>query len=152
MAGYINGNNELRAKAKAESNKFLDELFKLMNNSVFGKTMEDVRNRENMELTIDRDKAIKWFSRVDFKRSTFIDGLCLIQTHKTETVYDKPVYVGCAILDISKLKMMDFHYNTIHANLAGSYELLYSDTDSLIYHIKHRNLYNGCLNTTTSSI
>ena len=136
MAGYINGNNELRAKAKAESNKFLDELFKLMNNSVFGKTMEDVRNRENMELTIDREKAIKWFSRVDFKRSNFIDGLYLIQTHKTETVYDKPVYVGCAILDISKVKMMDFHYNTIHANLAGSYELLYSDTDSLIYHIQ----------------
>ena len=47
MAGYINGNNELRAKAKAESNKFLDELFKLMNNSVFGKTMEDVRKRKH---------------------------------------------------------------------------------------------------------
>ena len=85
-----------------------------MNNSVFGKTMEDVRNRENMHLTIDRDNAIKWFSKIEFKHANFIDGLYLIQTHKTATVYDKLVYVGCAILDISKERMLDFHYNTIY--------------------------------------
>ena len=66
MAPYIEDNNKLRAKAKAEGNKFLDELFKLMNNSVFGKTMEDVRNRMDMRLTIDPDNAIKWFSTPQF--------------------------------------------------------------------------------------
>ena len=106
-----------------------------MNNSVFGKTMEDVRNRENMHLTVDRENAIKWFSKIEFKNANFIDGLYMIQTHKTSTVYDKPVYVGCAILDLSKLRMLDFHYNTIHKNLNGYYDLLYSDTDSLVYHI-----------------
>ena len=111
-----------------------------MNNSVFGKTMEDVRNREDMHLTIDRDNAIKWFSKIEFKRANFIDGLYLIQTHKTATVYDKPVYVGCAILDISKGRMLDFDHNTIEQNFKGSDDLLYSDTDSLVYQIKHKNL------------
>jgi hypothetical protein len=73
-----------------------------MNNSVFGKTMEDVRNRQNLHLTIDRENAIKWFSKLEFKGATFIDGLYLIQTHKTAMTYDKPVYVGCSILDLSK--------------------------------------------------
>ena len=111
MAPYIEDNNNLRAKAKAEGNQLLDELFKLMNNSVFGKTMEDVRNRMDMRLTIDPDNAIKWFSTPQFKSANFIDGLYLIQTHKTEVLYDKPVYVGCSILDISKVRMMDFHFS-----------------------------------------
>ena len=64
----------------------------------------------------------------------------IIQTHKTATAYDKPVYVGCAVLDLSKLWMLDFHYNTIEKKLTGQYDLLYSDTDSLIYQIRVLNL------------
>ncbi len=60
----------------------------------------------------------------------------MIQTHKTATVYDKPVDVGCAILDISKERKLYFHYNTVHKNISGSYDLLYSDTDNLFYQIK----------------
>ncbi len=52
--------------------------------------MEDVRNRENVHLTIDKDSAIKWFSKTEFIHADFVDGLYLIQTHKTATVYDKP--------------------------------------------------------------
>ena len=141
MSGYINDNNQLRMKAKAEKNEFLVSLFKLMNNSVFGKTMENVRNRQNMHLTIDRENAIKWFSKLEFKDATYIDGLYLIQTHKTSIVYDKPIYVGCSILDLSKIRMLDFHYNTIEANFKGKYNLLYSDTDSLVYQIEHKNLH-----------
>jgi hypothetical protein len=84
-----------------------------MNNRVLGKTMEDVRNREHVHLTIDRDNAIKRLSKIEFKTTIYIDGLYLIQTHKTATMYDKPVHVGCAVLDLSKLPMLDFHYNTI---------------------------------------
>jgi hypothetical protein len=90
-----------------------------MNNSVFGKTTEGVRNRENMHLTIDRDNAIKWFSQIEFKRTNFVDGLYLIRTHKTATLYDKPVYVGCAILDLSKERMLDFHYGTMEKHHKG---------------------------------
>jgi hypothetical protein len=140
LASYINNNNQLRTEAKASGDDFLTSFFKLMNNSIFGKTMEDVRNRENMHMTIDRDNAIQWFSKIEFKSANFIDGLYLIQTHKTSTVYDKPAYVGVAILDISKLRMLDFHYNTIEKKLSGKYDLLYSDTDSLIYQVRSKNL------------
>ena len=112
-----------------------------MNNSVFGKTMENVRNRQNMHLTIDRENAIKWFSKLEFKDATYTDGLYLVQTHKTSIVYDKPIYVGCSILDLSKLRMLDFHYNTIEKNFQSKYNLLYSDTDSLAYQVEHKNLH-----------
>ncbi len=93
-----------------------------------------------MHLTIDRDNAIKWFSKIEFKHTNFVDGLYLIQTHKTATLYDKPVYVGCAVFDLSKRRMLDFHYGTIEKKLKGKCDLLYSDTDSLVYHVKNENL------------
>ena len=86
LAPYINSNNQHRTEAKARGDKFLTSFFKLMNNSVFGKTCENIRNRENMHLTIDRDNAIKWFSKIEFKHANFVDGLYLIQTHKTTTL------------------------------------------------------------------
>ena len=78
---------------------------------------------------------------LDSSMLIFIYGLFLIQTHKTQTIYDKPVYVGCSILDLSKLRMLDCHYNTIHKTSNGKYDVWYSGTDSLIYHIKTNNLY-----------
>jgi len=101
--------------------------------------MEQVRDRVKMHLTIDRENAIKHFSKLEFKCATFVDGLYLIQEHQTKIIYDRPCFVGCAILDLSKLHMMKFHYNVIHKNLNGKYDLIYSDTDSLVYHIKHPN-------------
>ena len=74
LANYINDNNTLRTEAKGCGDEFLVSLFKLMNNSAFGKTMEDVRNRENMHVTVDRENAIKWFSKIEFNIVNFIDG------------------------------------------------------------------------------
>ena len=65
----------------------------------------------------------------------------MIEQHKKEILYNKPIYVGTSILDISKLTMMKFHYNIIHKNFENNYNLLYSDTDSLIYSIKHEDIY-----------
>ncbi len=98
--------------------------FKLMNNNVFGNTMEDIRNRENMNLTIDRENAIKWFSKIEFKHANFNDGLYLIQTHKTATMYDKPVHVSFFVLDISKSRVLYFHYNTSETHCYGHYYLI----------------------------
>ncbi len=67
-------------------------------------------------------------------------GFDLSQTHKTATLYDKPLYVRCAILDLSKERILDFHYNTIEKHHKGKYDLLYSDADSLVYHFKSKNL------------
>jgi hypothetical protein len=65
----------------------------------------------------------------------------MIEMYNTEIEYDKPIYVGTSILDLSKLHMMEFHYNTIQANFAGKYNLVYSDTDSLVYSLEHEDIY-----------
>ena len=135
---YIDFNTDKRKGAK---NDFEKDFFKLMNNAVFGKTMENVKNRMELKLTTENEKAIKWFSKLNFKDSKFCDGLHMIEMYKKEIVYDKPVYVGTSVLDLSKLCMMDFHYNTIHKNFEGKYNVLYSDTDSLVYSIQHDDIY-----------
>ena len=61
--------------------------------------------------------------------------------YRDRVVYDKQVHIGTAILDLSKLHMMKFHYEVIHKQFEGNYNLLYSDTDSLIYSIKHSDIY-----------
>ena len=67
MEPYIEGNNQLRTKAK---NDFEKDFFKLMNNAVFGKTMQNVRNQMNLHLGTDHKNAIKWFSKCSFKNNT----------------------------------------------------------------------------------
>jgi hypothetical protein len=117
-----------------------------MNNAVFGKTMENVKNRMDMHMTTDAQNAIKWFSKINLKDCKTIDGLYLIEMYKKEIVYDKPIYVGTSVLDLSKLCMMDFHYNAIHKEFENSYKLLYQDTDSLVYKIEHHDLYDWIKN------
>ncbi len=84
---------------------------------------------------------MKWFSKPEFKRNTNAQGLYLIETHKTKIVYDKPVYVGCAVLDLSKLHMMDFHYNVMQEAFGDKAKVIYSDTDSYVYEIENENAY-----------
>ena len=118
-----------------------EDFFKLMNNAVFGKTMENVKNRMSLHMTTDESNAVKWFSKLTFKDSRQFQGLHLIEMYKTEIEYNKPIYVGTSILDLSKLCMMDFHYNTIEKNFKDKYNVIYSDTDSLVYNIQHDDIY-----------
>jgi hypothetical protein len=143
LKDYIDFNTDKRTKAK---NEFEKDFFKLMNNAVFGKTMENVKNRMNLHLTTCDDNAVKWFSKFNYKNSSEIDGLYLIEMLQTEIIYDKPMYVGTSILDLSKLCMLDFHYNVIHNQFEGNYNLLYSDTDSLVYEIRDTDIYNWISN------
>ena len=91
-----------------------------MNNAVFGKTMENVRNRMSLHMTVNNDNAIKWFSKINLKDCKEIEGLYLIEMYKQEIIYDKPIYVGTSVLDLSKLCMMDFHYNTIRSSMVNT--------------------------------
>jgi hypothetical protein len=138
MEPYIDFNTSKRKKAK---NEFEKDFFKLMNNSVFGKTMENVKNRINIHATTSNKNAIKWFSKVNMKGCKEFNGLYLIEMYKEEVVYDKPLYVGTSILDLSKLCMMEFHYGVIHKEFEGKYNLMYSDTDSLVYNIQCDDFY-----------
>ena len=65
-------------------------MFKLFNNSIFGKTCENIKNRIELKSTTDHDRAVKWFSKLHFKNSRCIDGLHLIEMFKQEVMYAKP--------------------------------------------------------------
>ena len=124
MAPYIRKNIELR---KTAANDFEKDFFKLMNNSVFGKTIQ------NIILADNREKAVKLTSRPNFDRATIFDrNLIAVHMKKTEVYFNKPVYVGQAVLDLSKTLMFDFHYNYIKKKYGEGSELLFTDTDSLM--------------------
>ena len=140
MEPYIRKNTELRKEAK---NDFEKDFFKLMNNSVFGKTIENIRKRQNVKLIDDRKKALKLSSKPNFDRATIFDEhLVAVHMKKTEVYFNKPIFVGQAILDISKTLMFDFHYNYIKNKYGQKAELLMTDTDSLMYLIQTDDVYN----------
>ena len=142
MKPYIIKNTNLRIKACKAKNKFEEEFFKLMNNAVYGKTIENIRKRQNVILVDDRKKALKLSSKPNFDRITIFDeNLVAIHMKKTEVYFNKPIYVGQAILDISKTLMYDFHYNYVRHNYGDKAELLMTDTDSLVYLIQTQDFY-----------
>ena len=103
MKGYIELNTALRAQA---DNDFKKALFKLMNNSVFGKTMENVRNRVTIELVKDEKRAAKLVNKPNFEElKIFDESLVAVKMRKTKVWMNKPVYVGMSILDLSKTLM-----------------------------------------------
>ena len=139
MEPYIRKNTELR---KTAANSFEKDFFKLMNNSVFGKTIENIRKRQNIKLVDNRKMALKLSKRPNFERVTIFDkNLIAAHMKKTEVYFNKPVYVGQAILDLSKTLMFDFHYNYIKDKYNNKAELLFTDTDSLMYRIQTKDFY-----------
>ena len=139
MEPYIRKNTEL---PKCAANNFEKDFFKLMNNSVFGKTIENIRKRQNIKLIDDRAKALKLSSRPNFDRCTIFDKrLVAVHMLNTEVKFNKPVYVGQAILDLSKTLMFDFHYNYIKKKYKDKAELLFTDTDSLMFQIYTDDFY-----------
>ena len=139
MEPYIRKNTELRMRT---ANNFEKDFFKLMNNSVFGKTIENIRKRQNIILVDNRKKAAKLTSRPNFERATIFDrNLIAVHMKRTEVYFNKPVYVGQAILDLSKTLMFNFHYTYIKEKYGKKAELLFTDTDSLIYLINTKDFY-----------
>ena len=133
MKNYIDKNTFLRSQAK---NDFEKALFKLMNNSVFGKTMENVRNRVSIELVKDAERAAKLVNKPNFEELKIFDEfLIAVKMRKTKVWMNKPVYVGMSILDLSKTLMFSFQYEYVKKKWEKA-EVLYSDTDSLVLKIE----------------
>ena len=140
MASYIRKNTNLR---KTASSSFEKDFFKLMNNSVFGKTIENIRKRQNVNIIDNRKMAAKLSSKPNFERLTIFDeNLVAVHMKKTEVYFNKPIYVGQAILDLFKTLMFDFPYNYIKNKYGNKAELLFTDTDSLMYLIQTDNFYH----------
>ena len=136
---YIDMNTALRAIAV---NEFEKDFFKLMNNSVFGKTMENIRNRKDIKLVSDRNKAIKYAAKPNFHHSKILsEDLVTIHMKRTSLTFNKPVYLGLSILDLSKAIMYKFHYDYIKPKYNDRVSLLYTDTDSLVYEIETEDFY-----------
>ena len=141
---YIDFNTEKRKVAK---NDFEKDFFKLMNNSFFGKTMESVRKRVNIKLLTDKKMFTKYVSKPTFVNSKiFNEDLVAVHNIKETLLLDKPIYVGFAILDISKTLMNDFHYGFIKTKYGDKSRLLFTDTDSLCYELRTKDFYQDMYN------
>lgn len=142
MRPYIELNANLRKKAK---NEFEKNFFKLMCNAVFGKTMENVRLRRDIKLVTaweGRYGAEALLSKPTFhSRTIFDEQLVAIELLKSEVLFNKPIYVGMAILDISKILLYQFHYTHMKNIYGDNCQLCYTDTDSLIYQIQTEDVY-----------
>ena len=136
---YIDFNTTKRTNPK---NAFEKDFFKLMNNSVFGKTMENLRKRVDVKLITDKKKLIKYTSKPTFiSRKIFNENLVAVHKMKEVLTLNRPAYVGMCILELSKTLMYDFHYNAIKKLYNDKAKLLFTDTDSRMYEIKTKDVY-----------
>ena len=136
MREYIDFNTRLRTAAK---NDFEKDFYKLMNNSVFGKTMENIRKHRNIKLVNNEEEYL----RNVIKSGTLLGpDLMGCEIGKVRVVMNKPVYLGQAILDLSKTIMYEFHYDYMIPKYGDRLKLCYMDTDSLIYSIKTKDFYS----------
>ena len=132
-------NTELR---KAEKNDFEKDLFKLINNSVFGKTMENVRKHRDIKLVTTDKKRSKLVSEPNYHTISLIsEDLSIIEMKKTKVKMNKPIYLGLSILEISKILMYEFWYDCMKPKYDNNVKLSYMDTDSFIMNIKTNDFY-----------
>ena len=128
-------------------NDFEREFFKLMNNSVFGKTMENVRNHRDIKLVTTNERRNILVSERNYHTTKhFSENLLAIEIRKTKVVLSKPIYLGQAILDISKTLMYEFWYDYIKPKYGKKAKLRYMDTDSFVMHIETEDFYKDIAN------
>lgn len=146
---YIDLNTRLRQQS---TSVFDQDLFKLFNNSYFGKTLEDTENRVDVRLVNkwqDNENTTKkhccaeeLIARPNFHSSTiFCENLVAIQMSREKVILDKPIYIGFSVLELSKSHMYDFHYSIMKKIYENRLSLCYTDTDSFLYSIKTKDFY-----------
>ena len=137
-------NTRLRTKAK---NEFEKDFFKLMKNSVFGKTMENVRNHRDIEIIITNERRSKLASESNYNSTKYISkNLLITEMKKTEVKMNKPIYLGQAILDINKTLMYEFWYDYLKPKYGDKVKLCYMDTDSFVIYVKTEDFYKDIAN------
>ena len=136
---YIDTNTELR---KLVRNDFEKDLFKLKNNSVFGKTMENIRKHREIKLVTTDKKRSKLVSEPNYYTINLISqDLSIIEMKRTKIKMSKPIYLGLSILEISKILMYEFWYDYVKPKYNDNVKLCYMDTDSFVMNIKTNDCY-----------
>ena len=141
---YTGMNTELRKQAKSDFEK---DLFKLMNNSVFGKTMENVGKHRDIILVTTDNRRNQLISERNYHTTKwFLENLLVIEMKKIKVKMNKPVYLGLSILEICKTLMYEFWYDYIKPKYQHNAKLCYMDTDSFIINIKTEDCYGDIAN------
>ncbi|CAI6374590.1 unnamed protein product [Macrosiphum euphorbiae] len=144
LAEYILLNTNLRKNSK---NDFESQFFKLMINAVFGKTLESMRHRLKMEIVVSDRRLQKLINKSTFKHCTsYKENLSAVSLENKIIEFCKPIYIGFAVLDVSKSLMYDYHYEVMQKHYGDKIDLMYTDTDSLVYHIFTDDFYEDLLN------
>ena len=129
-------NTELR---KVACNDFEKDFYKLMNNAVFGKTMENVRKHRHIKLVTTGKKRSKLVSEPNYHTMNYIsEDLSIIEMKRTKVKMNEPIYLGLSILDISKILMYEFWYDYMKPKYNDNVKLCYMDTDSFVYDVEDR--------------
>ena len=127
---YIDMNTELRKEAK---NDFEKDFFKLMNNSVFGKAMQNIRKDRCAKLVTTKKRRLKLVSEPNYHTTKhFSENLIAIEMKKTKIKMNKPIYLCASTLEISKTLMYEFWYDYLKPKYNDKVKLCYMDTDSFI--------------------
>ena len=125
-----------------DANDSEKDFFKLMNNAVFGKTMENVRKHRDIKLVKTVKKRNKLVSEPNFHTMKLIDNnLAIIEMRKVKVKMNKPIYLELSILDISKITMYEFWYDYVKIKYEGKARLCYVDTDGFVVNIKTKDFY-----------
>ena len=141
---YTDINTGLRKLAR---NDFEKDLFKLMNNSVFGKTMENIRKPRDIKLVTTGKKRSKLVSEPNYQTINLIsEDLSIIEMKKTKVKMNKPIYLGLSILEISKTLMYEFWYDYMKPKYNNDVKLCYMDMDSFMMNIKANYFYKDIAN------
>ena len=113
-----------------------------MNNSIFGKTMENIRRRVDIRLCNDGKKAEKLIAKPNFlDRTIFSETLVAFHMRRAHLIFNKPISIGMSIMELSKTLMYAFHYEEMKPRYGDKLKLMYMDTDSFIYDVETPNIY-----------
>ena len=137
-------NTKLRKEAR---NDFEKDFFKLMNNAVYGKTMENVsRDRDIKLVTTDRRRNQLASEHNYHTTKYFSENLMAVEMKKTKVQMHQPIYLGMSILDISKKRMYEFWYDNVRPKYQDRAKLCHMNTDSFVIDIKTEDFYNDVAN------
>lgn len=155
---YIDLNTRLR---QASTSDFEKDFFKLLNNAIFGKTIENKRKQVNIKLvtmwndnnnkTNKQLSAEKLIAKPNLKNVTvFSENLVAIHLSPEKIILDRPIYIGFTVLEYAKQHLYKFHYDFIKNKYQNKVRLCYTDTDSLLYFIKTKDFYKDMKDEITN--